>query len=146
MPRRTLAFELPSAKLGATADPGRKIHKFEICVLALVRDANGEVVDKYSLDKPYYIADANLAAVRADQLTYTHVLDLPPGRYTVDAAVVDHEGAQATARNRKFRNPRAAQRARDQQPGNGGTPRPGGRRSRTPPIRSPSRASTSSLW
>jgi hypothetical protein len=98
----TLAFELPSAKLGATADPARKIHKFEICLLALVRDANGEVVDKYSLDKPYYIADANLAAVRADQLTYTHVLDLPPGRYTVDAAVVDHEGFQATAETASF--------------------------------------------
>jgi hypothetical protein len=101
----TLAFELPSAKLGATADPVRKTHKFEISLLALVRDANGEVVDKYSLDKPYYIADANLAAVRADQLTYTHVLDLPPGRYTVDAAVVDHEGAQATAQTGSFEIP-----------------------------------------
>jgi len=101
----TLAFELPSAKLGATADPARNIHKFEICLLALVRDANGEVVDKYSLDKPYYIADANLAAVRADQLTYTHVLDLPPGRYTVDAAVVDHEGFQATAETGSFEIP-----------------------------------------
>lgn len=100
-----LAFELPSAKLGATADPVRKIHKFEICLLALVRDANGEVVDKYSLDKPYYIADANLAAVRADQLTYTHVLNLPPGRYTVEAAVVDHEGAQATSESGSFEIP-----------------------------------------
>jgi hypothetical protein len=101
----TLAFELPSAKLGATADPARNIHKFEISLLALVRDAKGEVVDKYSLDKPYYIADANMAAVRADQLTYTHVLDLPPGRYTVDAAVVDHEGAQATAETGSFEIP-----------------------------------------
>ncbi len=98
----TLAFELPGAKLGATADPARKTHKFEVSLLALVRDANGEVVDKFSLDKPYFIADANLAAVRADQLTYTHVLDLPPGRYTVDAAVVDHEGAQATAETGSF--------------------------------------------
>jgi VWFA-related protein len=101
----TLAFELPSAKLGATADPARKMHKFQISLLALVRDAKGEVVDKYSLEKPYYIADANLAAVRADQLTYTHVFDLPPGKYTVDAAVVDHEGAQATAETGSFEIP-----------------------------------------
>jgi len=104
-PSSTLAFELPGAKLGATADPARKIHKFEVCLLALVRDANGEVVDKYSLDQPYYIEDANLAAVRADALTYTHVLDLPPGRYTVDAAVVDREGAQATAETGSFEIP-----------------------------------------
>src|ERR1019366_1590851 len=100
-----LAFELPSAKLGATADRARKIHKFEVSLLALVRDANGEVVDKYSLNQPYYIAEANLAAVRADALTYTHMLDLPPGRYTVEAAVVDREGAQATAETASFEIP-----------------------------------------
>lgn len=100
-----LAFELPSAKLGATADPAHKLHKFQISLLALVRDANGEVVDRYSIERPYYIADANLAAVRADQLTYTHVLDLPAGRYTVDSAVVDQEGVQATAETVSFEIP-----------------------------------------
>ena len=126
-PSTTLAFELPGAKLGAAADPARKMNKFEVSLLSLVRDANGEVVDKYSLDRPYYVADANLAAVRADELTYTHPLDLPPGRYTVDTAVVDHEGAQVTAESAELRNPRAAQRSRDQQPGNGGAPGPGRR-------------------
>jgi VWFA-related protein len=104
-PSATLAFELPSAKLGATVDPARKIHKFEVSLLALVRDASGEVVDKYSLNQPYYIPEANVAAVRADALTYTHVLDLPPGRYTVDAAVVDREGAQASAQTGSFEIP-----------------------------------------
>lgn len=102
-----LAIALPGAKLGASADPGRKLNKFQVSVLALVRDANGEVVDMYSVDKPYYVADANLATVRADQLTYTHVLDLPPGRYTVDSAVVDREGAQVTAETASFEIPEA---------------------------------------
>jgi hypothetical protein len=97
-----LAFEVPGAKLGATADPARKTHKFDISLLALVRDSKGEVVDKFSLEKPYFIQDANLAAARAEQLTYTHALDLPPGHYTVDAAVVDHEGAQATSQTGSF--------------------------------------------
>lgn len=101
-PRAALAFELPSAKLGATADPARKLHKFEVSLLALIRDANGEIVDKYSLDQPYFIADANVAAVRADNLTYTHPLELSPGHYTVEAAVVDREGSQATAQNGEF--------------------------------------------
>jgi hypothetical protein len=101
----TLAFELPSAKLGATADAARKLHKFDISLLALVRDANGEVVEKYSLERPYYIPDANLAAARAEGLTYTHMLDLPPGKYTVEAAVVDHEGGQATSETGSFEIP-----------------------------------------
>ena len=106
--RATLAFELPSAKLGATPDPARRLHKFEVSLFALIRDSNGEVVDKYSLDHPYYIADAKLAAVRADDLTYTHPLDLAPGHYTVDASLVDREGGQATTAKGAFDIPQPA--------------------------------------
>ena len=101
-PRSTLVFGLPGAKLGATADPTRKFHTFDVSLLALVRDAHGEVVDKYSLDHPYFIADANLAAVRAEELTYTHALDLPPGHYTVEAVVLDRQGRQATTETGSF--------------------------------------------
>jgi VWFA-related protein len=97
-----LAIEVPGAKLGATPDPARKLNKLDISLVALIRDANGEVVDKYSLEKPYYVPDANLAVMRADRLTYTHALDLPPGKYTVDAAVVDHEGAKASSQTGSF--------------------------------------------
>jgi VWFA-related protein len=106
--RSTLAFELPGAKLGATADPAHKTHKFEVSLFALVRDANGQVVDKYSLDQPYFIADANLAAVRATPLIYTHPLDLPPGHYSVETALVDREGSQATAETAQFDIPAPA--------------------------------------
>ena len=104
-PVAALAFDLPGAKLGDAVDPSTKTHKFEVSLLALIRDANGEVVDKYSLTKPYYIPEANLAAVRAEDLTYTHPLDLPPGHYTVDTAIVDRSGAQATTATSSFEIP-----------------------------------------
>jgi VWFA-related protein len=100
-----LAFEVPSAKLGSTADAAHATHRFTVGLLALVRDSEGEVVGKYSLEKPYTVMDANLAALRADPLTYTHTLDLPPGRYSVDAAVLDREGAQATTATASFEIP-----------------------------------------
>jgi VWFA-related protein len=106
-PHATLAFELPGSKLGATPEPARKIHKFEVSLFALIRDAHGDVVDKYSLDKPYFIADANLAATRATDLTYTHPLDLPPGHYSVETAVLDREGSQATTETSQFDIPGA---------------------------------------
>jgi len=102
-----VVFELPGTKLGASADPARKMHKFEVSLLALIRNANGEVVDKYSLDKPYYIQDANLAAVRATDLTYTHPVDLAPGHYTVETAIVDREGSQASAETAQIEIPAA---------------------------------------
>lgn len=94
--RSALAFQLPGSKLGATAEPERHAHKVEVSLFALLRDANGQVVDKYSVDTPYTIPDASLAAVRASALTYTHPLDLPPGHYTVETALVDREGGKAT--------------------------------------------------
>jgi VWFA-related protein len=105
--RGTLAFELPGMKLGATADPARKIHKFEVSLFALIRDSDGQVVDKYSIDQPYFIQDANLATVRATDQIYTHPVDLPPGHYTVDASVVDREGSQATAATAQIEIPAA---------------------------------------
>ena len=95
--RGTLAFDLPGTKLGATADPAHKVQKLEVSLFALIRDAGGEVVDKYSIDQPYYIPEASLAAVRATDLVYTHPVDLPPGHYTVETAIVDREGSQASA-------------------------------------------------
>ncbi|HTT62470.1 MAG TPA: VWA domain-containing protein [Bryobacteraceae bacterium] len=93
----TLAFDLPGTKLGATIDPVSRIRKLEVSLLALIRDSHGNVVDKYSNDTPYFIPDANWAAVRANDLTYTHPIDLLPGHYTVETAVVDREGSQASA-------------------------------------------------
>lgn len=102
----TLAFELPGGKLGSTPSPAQKVHKFEVSLLALIRDANGDVVDKFSVDRPYYIQDANLAAARATPLPpFTHTVDLAPGRYTVDTAVVDREGSQASAETAQFEVP-----------------------------------------
>jgi len=103
----SLAFELPGGKLGATADPERKTHKVDVSLLALIKDTSGNVVDKYSVDTPYTIPDAKLAAVRATALTYTHPIDLPAGHYTVETAVVDREGSQATTNLMQFDNPGA---------------------------------------
>jgi hypothetical protein len=42
------------------------------------------------------VSDDRLAAVRVELMTYEHAVNLPPGHYTVETAVVDHEGNQAS--------------------------------------------------
>jgi len=100
-----LAFELPGASLGALADPLRQSHKFHICLLALVKDSGGQIVDKYSVDSPYEIPDANLPTVRSSALRFTHPVNLAPGRYTVETAVLDREGNQASTNVYRLENP-----------------------------------------
>jgi len=103
-----LAFALPGTSLTATPDPARQTHKFHLSLLALVKDAGGQVVDKYKVDMPYEVPDANLAAVRASALTYTHPVNLTPGSYAVETVVLDREGRQASTSMLEMEIPKPA--------------------------------------
>jgi VWFA-related protein len=94
--QEALGFELPGDSLVATPNPDRHAYAMHASLLALVKDAGGQVVDKYGIDAPYEISDANYKAVQAGVVTYTHPVSLPPGHYTVETAVIDREGGRAS--------------------------------------------------
>jgi VWFA-related protein len=97
-----LVFELPGASLGATPRPDRLTHALHASLLALVKDASGQVVDKYGIDTPYEISDANFKAIHAGVVTYTHPVNLPPGHYTLETAVIDREGGRTSTNLMQF--------------------------------------------
>jgi VWFA-related protein len=92
-----LVIEVPGAALGEAANAARGTHSLHPQVLALVKDASGQIVDKFSLDAPYEVPDARLAELRGMPLVYTHALDLPAGRYTAETVVMDREGGRSSA-------------------------------------------------
>lgn len=102
-----LAFEVPGAALTTTPDAERKTQRLHVSVLALVKRADGQVVDKFSLDAPYDIPEAELPMVRAGSVSYSHPLNLPPGRYTVETAVIDGEGRRASTHVMPLETPEA---------------------------------------
>ena len=97
-----LAIEVPGSALGERANPGRATHSLHPQVFALIKDASGQVVDKFSLDAPYEVPDAKLAELRAMPLVYTHPLDLPPGKYTAETIAMDREGGRSSASVAEF--------------------------------------------
>jgi hypothetical protein len=99
------ALELPAAHLTATAEPQQKVHRLHVSVLALVKDANGQVVDKFSQDSPYVITDDKMAAVETMPITWTHPFDLAPGHYSVEVAVLDRESNRASTSVLQLDNP-----------------------------------------
>jgi hypothetical protein len=90
-----IAFEIPIANLTATAEAAKK-HRFHAYLFALVKNAQGEIVDRVSKDVPSDVADNYLAGLRAETMIYEHAVNLAPGRYTVEAAVVDQEGNRSS--------------------------------------------------
>ena len=107
--RGALVFSVPLANLTATPQPDNTTHLLHVSLLALVRDAKGQIVDKYSQDSPYDIPAANLPGARANSVTYTHPISLPPGRYTVETAVLDREGRTASTSLTEFESPEPSQ-------------------------------------
>ena len=100
-----LSFELPGASLGATPHPDRQTHALRASLLALVKDSSGQVVDKYSIDAPYEIPDANLKAMQSSSVMFTHPVNLPPGHYTMETAVIDREGGRTSTNLVQFDSP-----------------------------------------
>jgi hypothetical protein len=93
--RYAIAFEMPLSNLTAAAPDAGNKRRLHASLLALVKDARGQIVDRVSKEVSSEVAGDRLAAVQAQLMTYQHAVSLPPGYYTVEAAVVDQEGNRA---------------------------------------------------
>jgi hypothetical protein len=74
-------------------------------LLALVRDAGGQVVEKASEDFHAEVTETQLAALRAATLAYAHPITLPPGHYTVETVALDREADRASTGASEIDNP-----------------------------------------
>jgi hypothetical protein len=91
-----LAFEVPGTAPTATpAGPGKS--RLHLVLLALVKDDGGQIVEKVSQDFQAQVTDTQLAALRADTLSYASPIALSPGRYTVETVALDRESGRASA-------------------------------------------------
>ena len=100
-----MVFEIPVASLQATPEPALKRSRMHVSLLALVKDASGQVVDKFSQDSPYEIPEENLAKARGTSINFTHPLSLPAGHYTVEIAALDREANKASTSKIGFDSP-----------------------------------------
>jgi len=100
-----VVFELPGASLTATPQPTRKSHRLHAALLAVVKDASGNIVDKFGQDFPYEVPDGQLAGVQAAPIDYTHAFNLPAGHYTVESVLFDREANRASTSTVELESP-----------------------------------------
>jgi VWFA-related protein len=91
-----IAFEVPISNLTATPELAEKKQRFHASLLALVKNAQGDIVARVSKDVPSEVADEYVPRLRADCMTYEHAVSLPTGHYTIETAVVDQEGNRSS--------------------------------------------------
>ena len=69
-----------------------------LAVVTLVKDASGNVVQKFSQDVPLQVPADKKEGLLASNFIFNKHFDLAPGRYTVETAVADFLGDKASAR------------------------------------------------
>lgn len=97
-----ILIEVPLKDLKFVADAEKTKYNGRLSVLALLKDSSGKVVQKWSKDLPIQAPADKLAAIQMGNFIYKEHFSVPPGRYTLETAVIDHEAAKVGARKAIF--------------------------------------------
>ncbi len=94
----TIIFEMPMKDITFRALDPALSYRAHVSFLALVKDAEGQVVGKISNDLPVNIPKEKLDGFRSGSVFFTRQLNLRPGRYTIESAAADLEATKVAAR------------------------------------------------
>ena len=97
-----IVFELPGAALTATPQPAQKKHRLHASLFAVVKDQDGQIVDRFGHDYLYEVPDDQLAGVQAAPIDYRHAFKLPAGHYAVESVLLDREAKRASTSTVEF--------------------------------------------
>jgi VWFA-related protein len=90
---------------GLTFEENKQAGYFDgkLAYVAVVKDANGEVVKKLRQEVPMRVTPDKLAAYKASShFIYNEGLDLAPGKYTLETAVMDMTSQKMSAKKAGF--------------------------------------------
>ena len=99
-----LVVELPGGSLTPVPNAGKGTDRLRGQLFALIKDAAGQVVDKFTVDAPYEVPEGKLGELRGSPLVFTHPVDLPLGKYTAETVAMDREGGRASTHSIEFDN------------------------------------------
>ena len=94
--RYAFVFQAPMRHL--TINSEGKWAAVHVSITALVKDAEGRVVDKISKDIPYQMPANRIDEMRQGAVSFTQPFTLPPGRYAIETAVLDRQSGKASVR------------------------------------------------
>jgi hypothetical protein len=123
-----IAFEIPLSALHAGSTPKSGKARVKASLLALIRNAQGEVVGKIGRELTRQV-EPSAALPSTEGILYAEPVQLPSGHYVIDAAVTDEESRQTSVRRLAFYvSPgqdfglSSLELVREREPVSGGTP------------------------
>lgn len=87
-----LTLEAPLKEMTFVAQADHKNTAVDAALLAVLKNSNGEIVEKFSKDFAVQVALDKVDAYKAGNLVQTFRTELPPGDYALEAAIMDRNG------------------------------------------------------
>ena len=91
-----LMFEVPLEKMTFEEDTKKKTYRLRFSLLALVRDAEGHIVERFSDDYPFEGPLDKLDNLRRGHLIFKRQFTLKPGQYTIDYVAQDRDSGKTS--------------------------------------------------
>jgi VWFA-related protein len=103
-----VVLDVPIGNLTLTEDKATKQYAGKLAYILLVKDGKGEIVKKLHNEIPLNVDAGKVDAIKASShFIDVQKFDLPPGRYTLESAVMDGDPARVSARKSVFMMPAA---------------------------------------
>jgi VWFA-related protein len=93
-----VAFEVPVSGLRVISNPKTGKALIRTSLVALIHNADGDIVGKVSRDVAREVSNADLGNLGNDLILYAEPVALPKGHYVVDAAVTDEQAGKTTVK------------------------------------------------
>ncbi|MDX2032079.1 MAG: VWA domain-containing protein [Blastocatellia bacterium] len=93
-----MTFEVPIANLTVQADPEKKLYRTRFALMAVVKGADGGVVQRFSQDYPLEGPLDRLEGLKRGNVVFVRNFRLAPGRYTLETVAHDREPNRLSAR------------------------------------------------
>jgi VWFA-related protein len=97
-----LAIEVPVANLDMRKDANTNLFSVHLAMMAQVRTQDGKVVEHFSEDIPRHGALDAMQAAKSEVITLQRHFAEPPGKYVLEAAVLDRNSGKAAAKRTEF--------------------------------------------
>ena len=95
----SVVVEVPLHELQPKTDAAKNTLNVHCSLAALVKDAKGEVVQKLSRDRSFQVTPEQL---KMGNFVDKMMVELPPGKYTLESAVMDRENGKIGTARSKF--------------------------------------------
>ncbi len=96
--QQMLVLEIPLSNLTFKVDEEKKLYHTHCSLLAILKNSEGRVVQKFSEDFPLDGLSTKLDALKKGNLVFTRNFDVTPGRYTLETVAHDRETNKKSAK------------------------------------------------